>query len=192
MESRIKNWNKFGKLNESTETFTEEMAQEILYFFGEDSIVSYELKNYFNVIYKKYNLEDIVFYETGYDEMKEFTQYLFNKSKENQNLKQELIELYNKIREKMNMFPEVYQIEDVYLSIIEDLNYNFYLNVDCTEMEMVIKLTKWKESELSEFIETCKIIEGSLKRLKSDKYTTKLESCQFNSNYIQFEIELKV
>lgn len=189
---KIKNWNKFGKLNESTETFTEEMAQEILYFFGEDSIVSYELKNYFNVIYKKYNLEDIVFYETGYDEMKEFTQYLFNKSKENQNLKQELIELYNKIREKMNMFPEVHQIEDVYLSIIEDLNYNFYLDVDCTEMKIAIKLTKWKESELSEFIETCKIIEGSLKRLKSDKYTTKLESCQFNSNYIQFEIELKV
>ena len=189
---KIKNWNKFRKLNESTETFTEEMAQEILYFFGEDSIVSNELKNYFNVIYKKYNLDHIVFYETGYDEMKEFTQYLFNKSKENQNLKQELIELYNKIREKMNMFPEVYQIEDVYLSIIEDLNYDFYLDVDCTEMEIAIKLTKWKESELSEFIETCKIIEGSLKRLKSDKYTTKLESCQFNSNYIQFEIELKV
>lgn len=185
----IKKWSKF---NESTsETFTEEMAQEILYFFGEDSIVSKELENYFNEIHGKYNLNHIVFYETGYDEMKEFTKYLFDKSKENPELTQNLIDLYHKVRQSIGMFPEVHQVEDIFLSIIEDLNYDFYLDVDCARKQIAIKLRKWKESELSEFIETCKIVEGSLKRLKSDKYTTKLESCAFNSSYIEFEINLK-
>lgn len=185
----IKNWSKF---NESTsEDFTEEMAQEILYFFGEDSQVSKDGDLNFNEIYKKYNLEHIVFYETSYDEMKEFTQYLLNKSKEDTNLKQELIELYNKIRQKMNMFPEVYQIEDMYLSIIEELNYDFYLNVNSIRKEIEIRLTRWNESELSEFIETCKIVEGTLKRLESDKYKTKLKSCELHSSYTQFKIELK-
>jgi len=183
----IKKWSKF---NESTETFTEEMAQEILYFFGEDSIVSKELENYFNEIYKKYDLDHIVFYETGYDEMKEFTKYLLDKAKENPELTQNLIDLYHKIRHN-SIFPEVYQIEDIYLSIIEDLNYDFYLDVDCLRKEISIKLRKWSESELSEFIETCKVIERSIKILKSDKYTTKLESCKFHSSYIEFEINLK-
>ena len=31
---KIKNWNKFEKLNESTETFTYEMAQEIVYYMS--------------------------------------------------------------------------------------------------------------------------------------------------------------
>jgi len=185
----IKKWSKFNE--SSSEAFTEEMAQEILYFFGEDSIVSKELENYFNEIYSKYNLDQIVFYETGYDEMKEFTKYLFDRAKENPELTQNLIDLYSKIRQSISMFPEVYQIEDMYLSIIEDLNYDFYLDIDCTRKEMAIKLKKWEESELSQFIETCKIVEGSLKRLKSDKYTTKLESCAFNSSYIEFEINLK-
>lgn len=189
---KIKNWNKFGKLNESTETFTYEMAQEILYFFGEESRVSKNDGFNFDAIYKKYNLDHIVFYETGYDEMKEFTQYLFNKSKENQNLKQELIELYNKIREKMNMFPEIYQVEDIFLSIIESLNYDFYLDVNSIRKEIDIRLSRWEESKLSEFIETCIIVEGTLKRLESTKYKTKLESCEFNSSSIQFEIKLKV
>ena len=185
----IKNWTKFNE--SSSDTFTEEMAQEILYFFGEDSIVSKELENYFNEIHGKYNLNHIVFYETGYDEMKEFTKYLFDRAKENTELTKNLIDLYHKIRQNINMFPEVYQIEDMYLSIIEDLNYNFYLDIDSNRKEMTIKLTKWEESTLNEFIETCKIIEGGLKRLESDKYTTKLESCVFNSSYIEFEINLK-
>jgi len=185
----IKNWSKF---NESVaEDFTEEMAQEILYFFGEDSKVSKDEDFNFNEIYKKYNLDHIVFYETGYDEMKEFTQYLFNKSKEDQNLKQELILLYNKIREKMNIFPEVHQVEDIFLSIIEDLNYDFYLDVNSIRKEIEIRLTRWKESELNEFIETCKVVEGTLKRLESTKYKTKLHSCELNSSYTEFKIELK-
>jgi predicted RecB family nuclease len=185
----IKNWSKFNE--SSSEAFTEEMSQEILYFFGEDSKVSKEIGDIFNRIYKTYNLNHIVFYETGYDEMKEFTKYLFDRSKENPELTQNLIDLYHKIRQKISIFPEVYQIEDMYLSIIEDLNYDFYLDIDCARNEMAIKLKKWEESELSQFIETCKIVEGSLKRLKSDKYTTKLESCAFNSSYIEFEINLK-
>jgi len=190
---RYKKWTKF---NESSETFTEEMAQEIIYFFGEDSIVSKELENYFNEIYKKYDLYHIVFYETGYSEMKEFTKYLFDKSKENPELTKNLIDLYHKIRHT-SIFPEVYEIEDIYLNIIEDLNYDFYVDIDCasrpgnSRKEMTIKLIKFRESELNKFIETCKIVEGSLKRLKSDKYTTKLESCVFNSSYIEFKINLK-
>jgi magnesium-transporting ATPase (P-type) len=68
---------------------------------------------------------------------------------------------------------------------------DFYLDVDCIRKGITIKLRKWKESELSEFIETCKIVEGSLKRLESDKYTTKLESCNYHIRHIEFEINLK-
>ena len=186
----IKNWKIF---NESTsDTFTEEMAQEILYFFGEDSKVPKNLEIEFNSIYKEHNLGGIVFYETGYDEMKEFTEFLFNKSKEDENLKQKLIDLYYKVREEMQSFPEVYKIEDMYLTIIEDLKYDFFLTVDRARFEVVIKLVRWKEdTPLSEFIDTCKIVEGSLIRLKSDKYTTKLDSCEFHSSFIQFKIQLK-
>jgi len=185
----IKKWSKFNE--SSSEAFTEEMAQEILYVFGEDSSVSKDIENHFDDIYDKYNLNEIVFYETGYDEMKEFTKYLFDRAKENTELAKDLIDLYHKIRQEINMFPEVFKIEDIYLSIIEDLNYDFFLDVNCIEKEISIKLKKWKKSELSEFIETCKTIEGSLKRLKSNKYTTKLESCVFNSSYIEFQINLK-
>jgi hypothetical protein len=185
----IKNWSKFTE--STSEYFTEEMAQEILYFFGEDSRVSKELENYFNEIYKKYNLDHIVFYETGYDDMKEFTKYLFDKSKENPELTQNLIDLYHKVRQSIGMFPEVHQVEDIFLSIIEDLNYDFYLDVNSIRKEIEIRLTRWKESELNEFIETCRIVEGTLKRLESTKYKTKLHSCELNSSYTEFKIELK-
>jgi hypothetical protein len=185
----IKNWTKFNE--SSSETFTEEMAQEILYFFGEDSIVSKELENYFNEIHSKYNLNHIVFYETGYDEMKEFTKYLFDRAKENPELTNNLIDLYHKVRQDISMFPEVYEIEDMYLSIIEDLDFDFYLDIDGVRKKMTIKLKKWKETELSQFIETCKIVELSLKKLESDKYKTTLDSCQFHTNYVEFEINLK-
>jgi hypothetical protein len=184
----IKNWSKF---NESSETFTEEMAQEILYFFGEESKASKEIGDIFNRIYKTYNLNHITFYETSYEEMKEYTEYLFKRSTEDPELRQKLIELYNVIRKEMEVFPQVYEIEDMYLSVIEDLNFDFYLGINSIEKKVKIKLTKWAESKLSEFIEICKIVEGSLKRLESDKYKTTLDSCKFHTSYVEFEINLE-
>lgn len=185
----IKKWTKF---NESTsEIFTEEMAQEILYFFSEDSIVPKSIETDFNRIYKDYQLNQIVFYETSNDEMKEFIKYLFDKSKEDENLKRELIELYYKIREKMKIFPKVCEIEDVYLNIIEDLNYKFYLSVNSGRKSIKIKLLKWSSISLDDFIQTCKIINGTLMRLKGDEYSSKLESCEYSSQHSEFKIELK-
>ena len=65
----IKKWKIF---NESIETFTEEMAQEIIYYFGENSSYDYigMINHRFDTLYvdKDYNLQDGIFYhETGYD-----------------------------------------------------------------------------------------------------------------------------
>ena len=63
----IKKWKIF---NESIETFTEEMAQEIIYYFGENSSYDYigMINHRFDTLYvdKDYNLQDGIFYrETG-------------------------------------------------------------------------------------------------------------------------------
>lgn len=185
----IKKWKKF---NESTsETFTEEMAQEILYFFSEDSIVPKSIETDFNRIYNDYQLNQIVFYEAGYNDMKQFIKYLFEKSKEDESLKRELIDLYSKIREQIKIFPKVCEIEDIYLSLIEDLNYDFFLSVNGARSLIKIKLLKWSSTSLDDFIQTCKKIDATLMRLKGDEYSSKLDSCTYSSQYTEFKIELK-
>ena len=184
----IKNWSKFNE--SASEEFTEEMAQEILYFFGEDSSAPNELGITFNNIHKEFNLNHIVFYETGYDEMKEFIKYLYDRAKESKELSEKLIKLYEQIRE-VSVFPRVCEIEDIYLNIIENLNFDFHLTFLSTEKEIDIKLVKWSRSNLTDFIEFCKMVESTLIRLKSDKYTSKLESCQFHDRFIEFKINLK-
>ena len=59
----IKKWIKF---NESIETFTEEMAQEIIYYFGEDFLYpDDDIQKLFNSLYHTH-LEFITMYETEY------------------------------------------------------------------------------------------------------------------------------
>ena len=166
----IKKWIKF---NESIETFTEEMAQEI-YYFGEDFLYpDDDIQKLFNSLYHTH-LEFITMYETEYKEMVEYTKELYKRAKENKELEISLIEIYKKIREELSIFPEVHEIEDIYLSMIEDYNFDLYIQRS-DRKEIVIKLIKWSDSgELSSFIELCKIFEGTINRISSNKYKTSI------------------
>lgn len=186
----IKSWNKFFEANEGE--FTEEMAQEILYTFGEDS-KGYsnddpELKDFLR---SEEVWRGITFYETGYDEMKEFTQILLRNAEVNPEVKSECIRVYNYIREQNKIFPEIYQIEDIYLSLIEKYDFNFYVNVSMSS-NYEIKLSTWnKENTLQDFIMMCQEIERSIQRIESPKYTTKLTECRYHESFVDFRILLK-
>lgn len=184
----IKSWNKFFEANEGE--FTEEMAQEILYTFGEDS------KGYRNdpqlqdFLRSEEVWNGIVFFETGYDEMKEFTKNLLRNAEVNPEVKSECIRVYNYIRKQNEIFPEVYQIEDYYLSLIEKYDFDFLLDVDMGS-NYEIRLSKWHGNySINDFVNMCQEVERSLKRLESPKYYTKISKCEYGQSYIEFRVVL--
>ena len=186
----IKSWNKFFESNQ--EEFTEEMAQEILYTFGEDS-KGYnsddpELSDFLR---SKDVWQEITFYETGYDEMIEFTQTLLSNAEKSPEVKSECIRIYNYIRDKNKIFPEIYHIEDLYLSLIEKYGFNFYVNINMGS-DYEIRLSTWnKNHTLQEFIMMCQEIERSIQRIESSKYTTKLTECKYYERFVDFRIMLE-
>lgn len=189
----IKSWNKFFEANKGE--FTEEMAQEILYTFGEYS-KGYssddpEIKDFLRsgAIW-----QGITFYETDYSEMKEFTKTLMKNAERNPEVKAECIRVYNYIRKQNEIFPEIFLIEDYYLSLIEKYGFNFYVNIDMgTKYE--IKLTiwnNWKEaSTLDKFIEMCREVERSMKRIESKNYKVSLNTCELTKYSVEFKIDLE-
>lgn len=186
----IKSWNKFFEANQ--DELTEEMAQEILYTFGEES-VGYsnddpQLKDFLrsDEVWK-----GITFYETGYDEMKEFTQTLLNNSEENPEVKSQCIKVYNYIRKQNEIFPEIYQIEDYYLSLIEKYGFDFYVDVNMGSTYK-IRLRLWeRDKSLQDFITMCQEVEKSMKKVESSKYHTRLTKCEYSVYSVDFTVELK-
>lgn len=131
---RITNWKKF---NESVnEEFTEEMSQEILYCFSEGShLEEGELNRLvisFNESLSKENINSeshFGMYETGYDEMKEMVKKLYGFVQTlSLGFKDDMINLYHEIRKVKEKFPEVYEIEDLFLTFIEGNNFQFHLD----------------------------------------------------------------
>ena len=186
----IKNWSKFFESNQ--EELTEEMVQEILYTFGEDS-KGYnnddpELKDFLS---SEDIWDDIVFYETDYDEMKEFTKTLLKNAQNNEWIKSECIKVYKYIRKKNDIFPHIYEIEDLYLSLIEKYDFGFYVSIDMGS-EYEIKLSNWSKNQtLQDFIMTCQEVEKSIKRIESPKHTTKLTECKYHERWVEFRIKLR-
>lgn len=185
----IKSWNKFFEANESE--LTEEMAQEILYTFGVES-KGYsdgdpQLKDFLR---SEEVWNGIAFYETGYDEMKKFTHQLLKNAEKNPEVKSECIRVYNYIRKQNEIFPEIYQLEDYYLSLIEKYDFDLFIDVDMSS-NYQIRLCKWQSKyTLSDFIIMCQEIERSLKRLESTKYYTKLSACEYHQTSVDFKIVL--
>jgi hypothetical protein len=187
----VKDWKKF---NESSETFTIEMAQEIIYYFGEDSIQSDDLKTIMSSLYNEYSfLEHIVMFEVGYDEINGYIDFIYKKAMEFPDFKANLINIYSLIRKEMGSFPEIYEIEDIYLNLIESDKFIFYVDVNAKDQILKIKLSKSsKEDNLNVFIKYCKLIQSSIDRLQGTKYRTKLDSCEYHPGYYnKFKIELK-
>ena len=129
---RITNWKKF---NESVnEEFTEEMAQEIVYCFseGSDLRVIGEICRDFETSLDEIDIsagQEFGMYETGYDEMKQMVKKLYGFVQTgNLSFKDNMINLYHKIRKLKEKFPEVFEIEDLFLTFIESNNFEFYLD----------------------------------------------------------------
>jgi hypothetical protein len=183
----IKKWHKF---NESqSNKLTKEMAQEIIYYISEDSRPSKEIAvDIYNTIDDN---DDFVMYETGYEEMKEMIRKLLSICQNNVELTEKMIQIYHKIRKEREIFPHAHEIEEMLLDFMDSEDFDFMIY--SSKYKYRIKLSKWKQANLSQFIKNCQDINKSLIRLESPDYKTKLSKCEY-ANFYQtssyFEIEL--
>lgn len=167
------------QLFESSSRLTREMAQEIIYYFGENS---YPIKDAQDIFYGLFSDEFFEFYETSYSEMNEFVDKLLKLSKE-RNITDDLVELYYVIRNERKDFPEVYQIEDIFLNIIDD---GFSFNVSSKKNELTIILSK-DVIDLTNYIKYINQISNCLKKLENPKYFVNLEKSEMVQGYREID-----
>jgi hypothetical protein len=185
----IKSWHKF---NESqSNKLTKEMAQEIIYYVSEDSKPT---ESIVDDIYDLINNNDDSFtmYETGYDDMKEMIKKLLNMCQNNPELTDKMIQIYHRIREEREIFPEAFEIEEIFSDFMDLEDFDFMIYSDNHKYQ--IKLNKWTQVDLPQFIKYSEDVNKYLYRLKSPDYETKLVRCEFTNYHrtiVQFEIELK-
>jgi len=188
----IKSWQIFNESNSND--LTKEQAQEIIYYLSEDSSPNRRISEEF------YNLfgEHFVYYETGYEDMKQFVKDLLSMCKGNQDLTDKMIQMYQKIRKEREIFPEMFEIEEIFADFmdLEDFTFMIY----STDIEYIIRLSKDNVKNLDLFIKYCQDVSSYLFRLKSPDYRTKLTKCEFLNDHnindkeyrcVFFEIRLK-
>ena len=184
---KIKNWNKFGKLNESVETFTYEMAQEIVYYLTSQT--------------GKKEIENLLVSTLGQERAqirlynkKDATNFLKSFSDRNTDKRQNLIDIYHQVREDRKEFPEIYQIEDACLDLIEgDF---FHIDFDLTGVRYIISLGKEYKNirhvEMSEYIRYCEHINNRLISLSEYRVKILNASLEIDLNSsIYFKIEIR-
>ena len=167
------------------------MAQEIIYYVSEDSKPT---KSIVDDIYDLINNNDDSFtmYETGYDDMKEMIKKLLNMCQNNPELTDKMIQIYHRIREEREIFPEAFEIEEIFSDFMDLEDFDFMIYSDNHKYQ--IKLNKWSQVDLPQFIKYSEDVNKYLYRLKSPDYETKLVRCEFTNYHrtiVQFEIELK-
>jgi len=188
----IRSWKLF---NESvTEPFTEEMAQEILYYFSENSKPSKHIGDLFDK-WGGIIESNFIMYETSYEEMKQMIKKLYGFAQtESLDFRDSMIEIYNKIREERKDFPEVYEIEDAFLNLIEGHGFSFMIYSDLSKYEIKLH-SPWGENtmKLEDFINYCNLIKNPISKLS--KYRTKLVECNFfdmRYSYCAFVVEITI
>jgi hypothetical protein len=177
----IKGWNTF---NESVDgRFTEEMAMEIVYYFSEDSKPSKSIEKVFLSSPEAENL--FHFYESGYDEYKAATQKLYGEvNKGSIDFRDSMFQVYNMIREERSVFPEIAEIEDMFLDIIDD-GYSFI--VYSSQYEYKIKMYK-DDDTLDNFVQYTKFLGERVKRLNVNPLKSTLSKAErLNGFYNQLE-----
>ena len=177
----IKGWNTF---NESVDgRFTEEMAMEIVYYFSEDSKPSKSIEKLFFDNPETNNL--FYFYESGYDEYKAATQKLYGVvNSGSSELKEKIFQVYKMIREERSVFPEIAEIEDIFLDIIDD-GYSFI--VYSSQYEYKIKMYKDNDT-LDNFVKYTKFLGERVKRLNVNPLKSTLSKAErLNGFYNQLE-----
>lgn len=205
---RITNWKKF---NESVnEEFTEEMAQEIIYCFSEGSDLSGELNNLikkFDESLDEINIsagQEFGMYETGYDEMKQMVRKLYGFVQTgNLSFKDNMINLYHEIRKVKEKFPEVFEIEDLFLTFIESNNFEFYLDYKkpygTSPMIYQIRLrSQWNAIySMSDFQKLSDTVSFIVKRFSHQSSRMYVQQCKYynydrqNQASVDFDIIIK-
>jgi hypothetical protein len=206
---RITNWKKF---NESVnEEFTEEMAQEIIYCFSDGSTLSGELESLVIKFDESLNKENInseshfMMYEPGYDEMKGMVKKLYGFVQTlNLSFKDDMINLYHEIRKVKEKFPEVFEIEDLFLTFIESNNFQFYLDYmkaysDDGPMIYQIRLrSQWDTIySMSDFQKLSDTVSGIVKIFSHPSSRMYVQQCKYynyerqNKTSVDFEIIIK-
>ena len=152
----IKSWQIFNESNSND--LTKEQAQEIIYYLSEDSSPNRRISEEF------YNLfgEHFVYYETGYEDMKQFVKDLLSMCKGNQDLTDKMIQMYQKIRKEREIFPEMFEIEEIFADFmdLEDFTFMIY----STDIEYIIRLSKDNVKNLDLFIKYCQDVSSYLFR----------------------------
>jgi hypothetical protein len=187
---KISNWNKF---NESvSDTFTEEMAQEIIYYFSEESNPSKHISDLFAQCRDQWG-EIIDMYEASYEEMKEMIKKLYSLIQTGSlDFRDSMIEIYNKIREERKDFPEAYEIEDAFLDLIEGHGFTFMVYSSLSKYQIKLH-SPWggNSMKMEDFINYCNLVKNPISKLS--KYATKLVECEFINrrySYCVFEVEI--
>lgn len=188
----IKSWQIFNESNSNE--LTKEQAKEIIYYFSEDSSPSNSITADFYSLFG----DHFIYYEAGYEDMKQFVKDLLSKCKGNELITNRAIDIYNRIRKEREIFPEAFEIEEIFADFmdLEDFTFMIY----STDSEYRIRLSKDNVKNLDSFIKYCQDVRSYLIRLKSPDYFTKLTKCEFLNDYninnqeygwIFFEIRLK-
>lgn len=205
---RITNWKKF---NESVnEEFTEEMAQEIIYCFSEGSDLSGrigEICRDFETSLDEINIsagQEFGMYETGYDEMKQMVKKLYGLVQtESLGFKDDMINLYHEIRKVKEKFPEVYEIEDLFLTFIESNNFVFHLDYtkpySSSSMIYEIRLSsQWNANySMSDFHKLTDTVSSIVKRFSHPTSRMYVQQCKYyyfdgrNQASVDFDIIIK-
>lgn len=154
----IKGWKVFNESNGGR--FTEEMAQEIVYYFSEDSKPSKEISSIFFGNPEVNNLFN--FYESGYEEYKAATQKLYGEvNRGSLEFRDSMFKVYELIRLERKAFPTVAEIEDNFLDAIDD-GYGFIIY--SSSYEYKIRLEKYNDN-VENFIKYTKSFNERSKRL---------------------------
>ena len=193
----IKPWILF---NESKETFTVEMAQEIAYYILDEEGNRESGDPLLDALFglPECNFDDFDTYETSYEEMKNNVKIIFDTSKKYPDTVDKLVMIYNEIRNRVDIFPLVCEIEDVYLDLIESRNASLYVLMYDKDKEYIIKInfTSSSHGSFDDFIKTSTNIRNSTRRLESVKYNTNLYDvryyCYDDMHTMDFYIQLNV
>lgn len=188
----IKSWQIFNESNSNE--LTKEQAQEIIYYLSEDSSPDRNITKEFYDLFG----DHFTYYETGYEDMKQFVKDLLSRCKGNQDLTDNMIQMYQKIRKEREIFPEAFEIEEIFADFMDLENFTFMIY--STDSEYTIRLSKDNVKNLDSFIKYCQDVRSYLIRLKSPDYRTKLTKCEFLNDHniydeeygwIFFEVRLK-
>jgi hypothetical protein len=171
------------------------MAQEIIFYFSEGSEPNKDLeKDLWEHPEMGDDADSFVAYEAGSEDYEIMIKKLigFTNTK-SLTFKDDMINLYHKIREERSAFPEICEIEDMFLDLIENSGFSFL--IDTKEHSYKISLYK-KDCTMSEFISYCQLLEKVIKRLETPTIKPVMNSCDRQDSdpygtHVWFKILLK-